>query len=38
LGARHPKYTAAIKSTGTVFAFGISLGFAILPLFIYLTK
>lgn len=38
LGVRHPKYTAAIKSTGTVFAFGIALGFAILPLFIYLTK
>jgi len=38
LGARHPKYTALIANIGKAFAIIIPAAFAIIPLFIYLTK
>ena len=38
LGVRHPKYTELIKKIGNLFAVIIPAGFAIIPIFIYLTK
>jgi succinate dehydrogenase / fumarate reductase, cytochrome b subunit len=38
LGARHPKYTRTIDLAGKGFGILIPLGFAIIPIFIYLTK
>jgi succinate dehydrogenase / fumarate reductase cytochrome b subunit len=38
LGAVHSKYTPIIKIVGTAFAIGISVGFAIIPLFFYFCK
>ena len=38
LGARHPRYTKLIESTGKGFALIVPLVFAIIPIFIYLTK
>lgn len=37
LGLAHSKYTPTIKIIGTLFAVGISVGFAIIPLFFYLV-
>ncbi len=38
LGLAHSKYTPAIKLIGTLYAIGISVGFAIIPLFFYFCK
>lgn len=38
LGARHPRYTKAIALFGQGFSFLIPLAFAIIPVYIYLTK
>jgi succinate dehydrogenase / fumarate reductase cytochrome b subunit len=38
LGVRHPKHTKTIELLGKAFAVLIPLGFAIIPIFIYLTK
>jgi succinate dehydrogenase / fumarate reductase, cytochrome b subunit len=38
LGARHPKYTSNIEFIGKAFSVLIPLGFAIIPIYIYLTK
>lgn len=38
LGWAHSKYTPAIKLIGTLYAIGISVGFAIIPLFFYFCK
>jgi succinate dehydrogenase / fumarate reductase cytochrome b subunit len=38
LGARHPKYTTLIANIGKAFAIIIPFAFAIIPIFIYLTK
>lgn len=38
LGARHPRYTATIKLIGQAFSILIPLAFAIIPVYIYLTK
>jgi succinate dehydrogenase/fumarate reductase cytochrome b subunit (b558 family) len=35
LGLAHSKYTPAIKAIGTLFAIGVSVGFAIIPLYFY---
>lgn len=37
LGLNHKKYTPAIKRFGTLFSFGISLLFAIIPVYLFLT-
>lgn len=37
LGARHPKYTPAIRVTGMAFSIIVPLLFAIIPVYIYLT-
>lgn len=36
LGLNHKKYTPVIKAIGTVFAFGVNLGFALIALLIYI--
>lgn len=38
LGLQHKKYTPLIKITGVLFSVGISLAYAILPLFMYFSK
>ena len=38
LGARHPRYTELIKLIGNGFAIVIPMVFAIIPIYIYLTK
>lgn len=38
LGLYHPVYTRAVKVAGALFAMGIALGFAIIPIFIYLKQ
>lgn len=38
LGVRHPKYNAFIQSLGKGFAVLVPLGFAAIPIFLYLTK
>ena len=38
LGMRHPKYTKGIEIFGQAFAYLISIAFAIIPVYIYLTK
>ena len=38
LGAAHSKYTPIIKIIGVLFAVGVSVGFAIIPILFYLCK
>ena len=38
LGINHPKYTPVIKTLGVAYAILIPLGFAIIPIWFYLTK
>ncbi|WP_306350965.1 succinate dehydrogenase cytochrome b subunit [Flavobacterium sp. '19STA2R22 D10 B1'] len=38
LGVYHPKYVRWLKYFGTVYSIGISLGFAIIPIYIFITK
>jgi succinate dehydrogenase / fumarate reductase, cytochrome b subunit len=38
LGARHPRYTKTIEGLGKGFAFIVPVLFALIPIFIYLTK
>jgi len=38
LGLAHSKYTPVIKIIGTLFALGVSTGFAIIPIFFYFFK
>lgn len=38
LGMRHPRYTIAISLAGQAFSFLVPMAFAIIPVYIYLTK
>lgn len=38
LGVYHPKYVKWLKYFGVIFSIGISIGFAIIPVYIYLTN
>ncbi|MCL2682353.1 MAG: succinate dehydrogenase cytochrome b subunit [Bacteroidales bacterium] len=38
LGMAHSKYTPIIKVVGVIFALGVSVGFAIIPIFFYFCK
>jgi len=38
LGLNHRRYTPLIKGVGLVYSIGISLGFAIIPILMYISK
>lgn len=38
LGLYHPKYVAGVRNFGKVYSYAITFGFAIIPIYVYLTQ